>query len=222
MNRTLLEKVRYLLSNAWLDKSFWAEAIVYASHLLNRLLTTAIGGKTQLLVRWSYFDHSSLRVFGCPAYVDVNKDMLDSKVNKLMFLGYKENLKGYKLRDPKNKEFVSSRHVGLDEPSMMKPTIYQQVETMKTKLVLLQRVESNATPRCPIGSVSSEILSIVTQDEDRVVDMDTEDVEKVNSVAVRGTKGNSRKWVVKKHGSQVVEIHMTQPIGFVAAKKKIG
>ena len=31
-------------------------------------------------------DHGSLRVFGCPAYVDVKKDMLDSKVNKLVFL----------------------------------------------------------------------------------------------------------------------------------------
>ena len=37
MNHVLLEKVRYLLSNALLDKSFWAEVIEYASHLLNRL-----------------------------------------------------------------------------------------------------------------------------------------------------------------------------------------
>ena len=42
-------------------------------------------------------EHGSLRVFGCPAYINVNKDMLDSKVNKLVFLGYKEDLKGYKL-----------------------------------------------------------------------------------------------------------------------------
>ena len=48
VNRALLEKVRYLLSNASLDTSFWAEAIVYASHLLNRLPKTAIGGKISL------------------------------------------------------------------------------------------------------------------------------------------------------------------------------
>ena len=46
VNRSFLEKVRYLLSNARLDKSFWAEAIVYASHLINE--STAIGGKTPL------------------------------------------------------------------------------------------------------------------------------------------------------------------------------
>ena len=105
------------------------------SHLLNRLLMTAIGDKTPLEIcsdRDSR-DHSSLRVFGCPTYVDVKKDMLDSKTNELVFLGYKEDLKGYKLWDSKNKECVSSRHVTLDEASMVKPTVSQQVETMKTK-----------------------------------------------------------------------------------------
>jgi len=47
-----------------------------------------------------------LRVFGCLAYVDIKKDMLDSNMNKLVFLGYKEDLKGYKLWDSKNKKFV--------------------------------------------------------------------------------------------------------------------
>jgi len=52
INCFLLEKVRCALSNARLDKSFWAEAIVYASHLINGLSSTAIGGKT-LLDMWS-------------------------------------------------------------------------------------------------------------------------------------------------------------------------
>ena len=67
-----------MLSNASLDKSFWAKAIEYASHLLNRLPTTVIGGKTPLEI-WSggvAHDHGLLGVFGCPAYVDVKKDML--------------------------------------------------------------------------------------------------------------------------------------------------
>jgi len=41
-----------LLSKALLDKSFWAEAIIYASHLINGLSSTVIGGKTPLKV-WS-------------------------------------------------------------------------------------------------------------------------------------------------------------------------
>ena len=86
------------------------------------LPTTALGDKTPLEI-WSCVatrHHDSLRVFGCPVYVDVKKDMLDSKVTKLVFLGYKEDLKSYKLWDPKNKVFVSSRHVILDKASMVK------------------------------------------------------------------------------------------------------
>jgi len=99
MNRALLKKVRYLLSNASLDKLFWAEAIVYASHLLDSLPMTATGGKTLLKI-WpvdTAHDHDLLRVFGCSAYVDVKKDMLDFNANKFVFLGFKEDLKGYKL-----------------------------------------------------------------------------------------------------------------------------
>ena len=48
MNRTLLEKVRCMLSNAGLDKKFWAEAVSYASHLVNQLPSAAIGGKTPM------------------------------------------------------------------------------------------------------------------------------------------------------------------------------
>ena len=65
--------------------------------------------------------------------------MLDSKANELMFLGHKEELKGYKLWDPKNKEFVLSRHGILDKILIVKPTVSQQKETMKTKLVLSSR-----------------------------------------------------------------------------------
>ena len=42
LNHTLLEKVWYLLSNAQLDKSFWAEVLEYASYLMNILSSTVI------------------------------------------------------------------------------------------------------------------------------------------------------------------------------------
>lgn len=48
MNRTLLEKVRCMLSNAGLGKELWAEAVTYACHIVNRLPSSAIDGKTPL------------------------------------------------------------------------------------------------------------------------------------------------------------------------------
>ena len=73
---------------------------------------------------------------------------------------------------------------------MMKLIVSQQVEKMKTKSEVSQRVEVDASPHCPIGLVSSEIPSVVTPGRDRVADTDTEYVEKYGSEAARGIKGN--------------------------------
>ena len=65
INHTLLEKVLCMLSNAGLDKKFWAEAVSYVSHLINRLPSAAIGGKTPMEM-WSAKhaqDYDSLRIF---------------------------------------------------------------------------------------------------------------------------------------------------------------
>ena len=83
-------------------------------------------------------------------------------------------------------------------------------------------MESDATPYCLVGSVLSVISSVVISDENQVARMDIEHVEKISLVAARGTKRNLRKWIVKKYGSQVDEVHMTQFTGFLAAKKKVG
>ena len=65
VNRSLLEKVRWLLSNAGLDKSFWAEAIVYASHLING--STAIGGK----LHWKFGLGKLLKIMICCGSLEV-------------------------------------------------------------------------------------------------------------------------------------------------------
>ena len=65
------------MSNARLDKSFWAEAIVYDSHLING--STAIGGKTPLKI-WSgkaAQDYGLLHKFESPTYFSAK----DGKVN---------------------------------------------------------------------------------------------------------------------------------------------
>ena len=93
---------------------------------------------------------------------------------------------------------------------------------MKTKSEVSQWMDIDATPHCPVGSVSSGIPSVVTPGGDRVADMDTRHVEKDGSDATKETKGNLRRWVIKKHVSHVDEVHMTQPVRFVAAKKIVG
>ena len=79
INRSLLEKARGLLYNAQLDKSFWAEAIVYTSHLINGLSSTAIGDKTPLEVwsRKATQDPGLLREFGSPTYFSAKDGMVN-------------------------------------------------------------------------------------------------------------------------------------------------
>ena len=87
------------MSNARLDKSFWTEAIVYASHLINGLSSTAIGGKTPLEVwpRKAAHDHDLLRVFESPAYFSAKNGKVNLRAKKFVFLGVKRNMKGNKL-----------------------------------------------------------------------------------------------------------------------------
>ncbi|KAH9783514.1 hypothetical protein KPL71_009336 [Citrus sinensis] len=91
MNRTLLEKVRCMLSNAGLDKKYWAEFVSYASHLINWLPSAAIGGKTPMEM-WSEKhaqDYDSLRIFECPAYYHVKDSKLDPRARKASFVDSK-------------------------------------------------------------------------------------------------------------------------------------
>ncbi|KAH9673193.1 Integrase catalytic domain-containing protein [Citrus sinensis] len=106
MNRTLLEKVRCMLSNAGLDKKFWAEAVSYASHLINRLPSAAIRGKTPMEM-WSgkhAQNYDSLRIFGCPTYYHVKYGKLDHRARKAIFMGFKCGVKGFKLWDLEDKK----------------------------------------------------------------------------------------------------------------------
>ena len=120
VNRSLLEKVQWLLFNARLDKSFWAGVIMYASHLING--STAIGGKTPLEI-WSEKaaqDYGLLREFESSTYFSAKNGKVNPRAKRFMFLGVKRNMTGYRLWDPKNKKIVLSRHVTFDETSVLK------------------------------------------------------------------------------------------------------
>ena len=122
INLTLLEKVRCMLSNAGLGKQFWAEAVMYASHLINRLPSAALNGKTPLEV-WSgkpINDYDTLHVFGSIAYYYVKESKLDPKAKKALFMGVTSGVKGYRLWCLSLKKIISSRDVTFDESAMLK------------------------------------------------------------------------------------------------------
>ena len=141
---------------------------------------------------------------------------------------------------PRNKKIVLSRHVIFGETSVLKSIVSQQVERTETKEVS-QRVEIDATPPSPVGSVSVKTSSDVTPGGDHVARVDAEQVEGIDQnvelFAAIGTKVKPRSWI-KKHESQACvcdklklkavvlhdgreEVHMTQSDRFAAADPSV-
>ncbi|GJR54988.1 putative RNA-directed DNA polymerase [Tanacetum coccineum] len=134
MNRTLVERVRCLLSHAGLPASFWGEALNTAVHVIN--LTPCVPLRFDVPDRvWSGKDVSyhHLRVFGCKASVHIPKDersKLDVKNKPCVFLGYGQDELGYRLYDPVQKKLVRSRDVEFDEDQTLKDVEKTEKETI--------------------------------------------------------------------------------------------
>ena len=118
-------------------------------------------------------DYNLLLVFESPAYFSAKDDKVNPRAKKFVFLGIKRNMKCYKLWDHENRKIMLSQHVIFDETSLLKYTISQQVERLKTKDVS-QRVEVDGTPPTPVGSVSVRTSPDVTPGRDHVASFDAE------------------------------------------------
>ena len=126
MNRSIAERAQCLKLNAGLTKIFWVDVISMAYYLINKSSRAALDGKVVEEV-WTSdeVDYSSLRVFGCSAYVHIPGEewsKLDPKSRQCVFLGYGKGVKGYKFWDPTSNKAVINRDMVFDENSMLKST----------------------------------------------------------------------------------------------------
>lgn len=121
MNRTLVERARSMLICAGIHKVFWAEAVMTAAYLVNRSPARALRENATPYHLWTGEkpDVSGLRVFGCPVFCHVPKELrrkLDGKSWKGIFVGYAVN--GYRVYDPRSKKIVVVRDVIFDEKAV--------------------------------------------------------------------------------------------------------
>ncbi|KAK8952542.1 hypothetical protein KSP39_PZI003451 [Platanthera zijinensis] len=187
MNRTLVEKVRCMLSNAGLGRIFWAETIDYVCHLVNCLPSAAIGKKTpkEMWLGYPSRDYMHMKVFGCPAYYHVKIDKLEPREKKAIFIGFRRGVKGYKLYDQLERKIIISRDVTFDETSLLKPRDSEQVESSKPITTTDQKKEFDVTPFIPPAPHTPDEVYDGTVDEvadtDEVPDTDDQEVEEVES-----------------------------------------
>jgi len=95
MKRTLLERVRCMLSNAGLSKCFWAVIVRTTCYLVNQSLFNYWFKNPEKVWSATPANYSYLWVFSYPAYFHINDGKLESWANKAIFLGYAIEVKGY-------------------------------------------------------------------------------------------------------------------------------
>ena len=117
--QTILNKAESMCHMAGLSSGFWSYAVRTAIHVYNVTPIAKDGFKTPKKM-WSGLtpDISHLRIFGCSAYVTINKkkrQKLDPKSQEMTFIGYEPGSKGYQFWDKDSRSIVISRDVKFDE-----------------------------------------------------------------------------------------------------------
>lgn len=113
-NRTLIEMVRCMLFDTDMDKKFWGEAVNTANYLQNRLPSRSVSKTPYELWFKQSPNVKNLQVFGCKAFMHIPKQQrrkLDEKAQELIFVGYSEESKAYRLLDKHTNTIKISRDV---------------------------------------------------------------------------------------------------------------
>lgn len=122
LNRTLGDLIRSMLHHKQLPNVFWAEALMVAAYIRNRVTSRGISSLTTPfeLLFGQKPNLSHIRVFGCRCWITnrgSNLSKLDARATEAILIGYARGSKGYKLWDPVRRSVIVSRDVRFDEDS---------------------------------------------------------------------------------------------------------
>ena len=105
-------------------RSYWGEAVLTATYLINRLPSRVLGGVNPVQLMTTFFPSAPImkslqfRVFGCVAFVHIHKQnhgKLDPRAVKCVFVGYASDKKGYKCYHPLSRRFFVSMDITFHE-----------------------------------------------------------------------------------------------------------
>lgn len=158
MNRTIVERMRCLISQSGLSMTFWGEALNTVVHVLNLSPSAPLEGDIPERV-WTGKDvsYSHLKVFGCKAFVHIPKDersKLEMKSRQCVFIGYGQDEFGYRFYDPVSRKLVRSRDVVFMEDQTIK-----DIDKSKNPTQIFEGlIDTEATPSTSVhGEVEVEV-----------------------------------------------------------------
>ncbi len=119
-NRTIKEMALCMLEDAGLPKKYWAEACLYAVHILNQTPMRALNGDITPHEVYTGVKPSvaHIRPFGCKAYVhipDKRRKKFDVKSLECVLLGYSKHKRAYRLLHRPTGKIIESRDIVFDE-----------------------------------------------------------------------------------------------------------
>lgn len=128
-NRSIIEKAKCLLFDADLPKCYWAEAVNMATYIMNRILSSTTGNVPHEVFYGCRVDISQLKLFGTKVMMYIPKEKrtkLDKNSKEMIFVGYDDNTKGYRLSDKLTRSIVISRNVKfLDPPDQVRVSFHE-------------------------------------------------------------------------------------------------
>jgi transposase InsO family protein len=157
-NGPILAIARALMLQMNVPKLFWADAVLTAAYLLNRMPSRILKGKSPFEMFFPGKNPFSVppRVFGCVSFVhnhSPNRDKLDPRAHKCIFLGYSRTQKGYRCYSPSlRKHFVSADVTFFEDIPYYSPKGRQLQESMLSAPVIPTHVPI-APPTSPISIV---------------------------------------------------------------------
>ena len=134
MNRTIMERVRCMLSESGMEERFWAEAASTTVYLINRSPSSAIDYKLPEEL-WSGAKPGikHLRRFGSTAYVHTTKAKTSPRALKGYFVGYPQGTKGFRVWLPDEERCTISRNIIFHEEDSQRTALSREVNEADQK-----------------------------------------------------------------------------------------
>jgi hypothetical protein len=131
MNHILVESACNMLKNVGFS-NFLRRGAIATCYVQNQSPTKVIVQKIPYeLWHGAKPNVTHLHVFGCDAHIHVLEELrqkLDSKNQKCIFIGYNDEVKGFKFYDPQNKKLLISHDVIFDETLVLQVSRTMQGE----------------------------------------------------------------------------------------------